>query len=290
MTMAPGESTRRQPASLGAQTGMRSNLQVGDTEVSLLEVPAGGAPLRKICRTSSPSVEVLFPLETSVVVRNDSRDERVVRPDESIYLVGHRRYAVFSTHGGLALAVAIPVAAVEEYAGESGRVDVIRGSAVLSPVKKFLVGVMENHDDLDRLPAYFIEKLVWEMMASLMLESRGAASLARPTLGILDRAMAHIAAYRTDQTLTPITLAHALNISMRQLQRVFSGMGSTPSREIRRQRADLAVSMLTNDAFRVLSITQVAHHSGFADASDLRRAFEAFGYRTPSEVRSVNAR
>ncbi|SDZ57576.1 helix-turn-helix domain-containing protein [Herbiconiux ginsengi] len=269
---------------------MRSNLQVGDTEVSLLEVPAGGAPLRKICRTSAPSVEVLFPLENTVVVRNDNRDERVVRPDESIYLVGHRRYAVFSTQGGLALAVAVPLAAVDEYAGESGHVELMRGSALLAPVKKFLIGVMENHDELDRLPAYFIEKLVWEMVVSLMLESKGAASLTRPTLGMLDRAMAHIAAYRTDQTLTPVSLAQALNISMRQLQRVFAGMGSTPSREIRRQRADLAVSMLTNDAFRVLSITQVAHHSGFADAAELRRAFEAFGYRTPSVVRGVSAR
>jgi AraC-like DNA-binding protein len=291
MTMAPGESSHIRPAALRVgQTGMRSNLQVGDTEVSLLEVPAGGAPLRKICRTSSPSVEVLFPLESTVVVRSDSREERVVRPDESVYLVGHRRYAVFSTQGGLALALVIPASAVEEYAGASGHVDLIRNSAVLGPVKKFLVGVMENHAELGRLPAYFIEKLVWEMVASLMLENRGASSLARPTLGILDQAMAHIAAYRTDQTLTPTSLAHALNISMRQLQRVFSGMGSTPSREIRRQRADLAVSMLTNEAFRVLSITQVAHHSGFADAADLRRAFDAFGYRTPSEVRSVRSR
>ncbi len=224
------------------QTGLRSNLQVGDTEVSLLEVPAQGAPLRKICRsTPQPSVEVLFPLESTVVVRTDAREERVVRPDESVYFVAHRRYSVFSTQGGLALAVAIPLAAVDEYAGEPGNVGHIRNSAVLAPVKKFLVGVMESHDELERLPAYFIEKLVWEMMASLMLESRGAASLARPTLGILDRAMAHISAYRTDQTLTPTTLAHALNISMRQLQRVFSGIGSTPSREIRRQRADLAV-------------------------------------------------
>jgi transcriptional regulator GlxA family with amidase domain len=127
------------------------------------------------------------------------------------------------------------------------------------------------------------------MAASLLLESRGAGGLASPAPGLLDRAMAQIAAYRTDQSLTPTVLAQTLNISMRQLQRIFSAIGSTPSREIRRHRADLASSMLKNPAFSVLNITQIAHHSGFTDAADLRRAFEALGYCTPSQLRAQRA-
>jgi AraC-like DNA-binding protein len=269
---------------------MRTSLKLGESEISVLDIPAGGAPLRKICRTVVPTVELVLPLESAVVVRSEDRDERVVRADEAMYLVGRRRYSVYTSNRSFALAVAVPASVVEDYTPGEGEVGSIRDSTVLAPVKRFLVGVMEQHDELERLSAYLVEKLLWEMVASLMLESRGAASLARPSLGFLDRAMAHIAAYRTDPSLSPVALAATLNISTRQLQRVFSAVGTTPSREIRRQRADLALSLLQNEAFRVLNISQIAHHSGFTDAADLRRAFDALGYPPPSEVRGGQRR
>ncbi|QJU54600.1 helix-turn-helix domain-containing protein [Herbiconiux sp. KACC 21604] len=268
---------------------MRGTIKIGDTEVSLLEIPAGGTPLRKICRTTPTSIEIVFPLDTTIVVRDEEREESAVRADEALVLIGARRYAVFSAQRSVAIAVTVPQLAVDEYVTDTGRSTIIRDSAVLGPVKKFLAGVMETPGELERLSAYFLEKLLWEMTASLLLENRGAGGIAAPAPGLLDRAMAQIAAYRTDQSLTPTVLAQSLSISMRQLQRIFSSIGSTPSREIRRHRAELAVSMLKNPAFRVLNITQVAHHSGFADAADLRRAFEALGYCTPSQLRARGA-
>ncbi|MDO9396870.1 MAG: helix-turn-helix domain-containing protein [Herbiconiux sp.] len=284
--MGPTEATIRSSVVELVRPGLRGNHHFGDSEVSVLDVPAGGSPLLRICRAASPSLEMVLPLDGAVIVRSESREEHVVRGDEALFLVGPRRYAVHASRQSLALAVSVPAAAVEDYAGAAGSCGLVRSSAVLTPTKRFLTGVMENHDELERLSAYFIEKLIWEMVASLLLESRGAGSLATPSLGLLDRAMAQIAAYRTDQSLTPVSLAQSLSISMRHLQRVFSAIGSTPSREIRRQRAELALSMLKNPAFRVLSVSQVAHHSGFADAADLRRAFDALGYPTPTEVRS----
>lgn len=270
-----------------SSAGERNTTRVrfGETELSVLDIPAGGTPLRKICRTATPSVELVIPVDATIVVRGENREDLALRPDQAVYLVGARRYAVYSSRRCTALAVAMPTAALEEYTGSAGSLGTIQESAVLAPTKKFLLGTLENTHSLERLSAYFLEKLVLEMVASLLLESRGAGSMAAPSAGLLDRAMSQIAGYRTDRELTPARLAHDLNISMRQLQRLFSAIGSTPSREIRRQRADLAVSMLTNPAFRVLNVSQVAQHSGFADASELRRAFESMGYSTPSEIR-----
>ncbi|GAA2239548.1 helix-turn-helix domain-containing protein [Herbiconiux moechotypicola] len=276
--------------SLGTEVHRSGTRRIGETELSMLEIPAGGTPLRKICRSSPSTAEIVLPLESTLVVRNEQREDCAVRPDEALFLVDARRYAVFSAQKALAFAVAVPMLAVEEYLGAGSRTTTVRNSAVLGPVKRFLAGVMDGGDDhLERIQTYFLEKLMWEMVASLLLESRGAGDLATPAPGMLDRAMAQIAAYRTDQSLTPTVLAQSLNVSMRQLQRLFSGIGSTPSREIRRQRADLAVSMLKNPAFRVLNITQIAQHSGFADAADLRRAFESLGYCTPSRLRAQGA-
>ncbi len=284
--MISSRTTSSQTTATSSAEGRNTTrVRFGDTELSVLDIPAGGTPLRKICRTATPSIELVIPIDATIVVRGENREDLPLRPDQAVYIVGARRYAVYGSRRCTALAVAMPTAALEEYTGPAGSFGTIQGSAVLTPTKKFLLGTLENTQSPERLSTYFLEKLVLEMVASLLLEGRGAGGLATPSVGLLDRAMSQIAGYRTDRSLTPTRLAHDLNISMRQLQRLFSSIGSTPSREIRRQRADLAVSMLTNPAFRVLNVSQIAQHSGFADASELRRAFESMGYSTPSEIR-----
>jgi AraC-like DNA-binding protein len=263
---------------------VRSSITFGDTQVSVIDVPAAGSSARTIQRSTTASVDILFPLDVPLVVHSDARD-RVVRPNEALLLSDRKKYAVYASQPSAALTAVIPTAAIEEYAALTAETDVIHDSAVLAPAKRFLLGVMENDGELERLSAYFIEKLVVEMVASLILESHGAGNLARPSLDTIDRAMAHIAAYRADQALSPTSLAQSMNLSTRQLQRMFSSIGSTPSREIRRQRAELALSMLRNPAFRVLNVSQIAMHSGFADGPELRRAFDALGYQMPREIR-----
>lgn len=280
-TSSTMESMRRQRAA--SERGAR----FGQTELSVLRVPSGGTPVRKICRPDEMAVEVVVPVGGTIMVRPESRDERAVRAGEALYLIGCRRYAAYALRGASAVTLGLPFSAVDEYIDRSSTSPVlVQNSAVLQPATSFLGTLLEGGDELDRLSSYFAEKLIWEMVASVYLEGKGVGAAEAPNTGILDRAMAQIAAYRTDRSLTPEAVARSLNVSMRQLQRVFSATGSTPSREIRRQRAELAVSMLRSESFGVLNVTQIAHHSGFSDAAELRRALVAFGYPSPRELRA----
>ncbi len=274
--------SRREHRAAG-QRGVR----FGQTELSILRVPAGGTPVRKICRPDELAVEVIVPRGGTIMVRSENRDERAVRPGEALYLIGCRRYAAYALRGASAITLGLPFSAVDEFIDRANTDPVlVQGSAVLTPATAFLGTLLEGGDELDRLSSYFAEKLIWEMVASIYLEGKGVGAAEAPNTGILDRAMAQIAAYRTDRSLTPEAVARSLNVSMRQLQRVFASTGSTPSREIRRQRAELAVSMLRSESFGVFNVTQIAHHSGFSDAAELRRAMSAFGFPSPRELRS----
>jgi AraC-like DNA-binding protein len=263
-------------------------LRVGQTELVGLRVPPDGKPARRSLASGEQTIEVLIPLAATVVVRPDTRDEHVVRPGDALYLLRSRSYAAYSTRGASAIVLELPRSAVGEYIEPATPAAVlVQNSAVLTPARAFFRSLLETGLDLNRLSSYFVEKLVWEMVASVFLEGRGVGSVEVPNTGLLSRAITQIAAYRTDRSLTPEAVAASLNISMRQLQRVFAATGSTPSREIRRQRMELAVSMLESEAYAVLNVSQIAHHSGFADAAELRRALVSFGYPNPRELRTA---
>lgn len=262
------------------------SLQVGDIRLSVLNLPPGGTTVRRASTSAIQFAELLIPIGSALVVRA-GEEELVVRRDEVLYLVARDGYIAYAPHQCFAISVRVPLVMVKEYLGSLGEVGLLRGSALLKAIKAFLIGLLEPRDgELGRLPDYFAEKLVWEMVVSLLLESRGVGDSTRPGLGPLDRALAHIAAHRADPALRPVALAQALNISTRQLQRTFSAVGKTPSGEIRRQRADLALSLLQDTAYDRLTVNQVAYYSGFADAAELRRAFHVLGYPAPSRARA----
>ncbi|WP_163272077.1 helix-turn-helix domain-containing protein, partial [Chelativorans alearense] len=81
-------------------------------------------------------------------------------------------------------------------------------------------------------------------------------------------------------------LAQGLGIGRRQLERKFqSDLGLSPSRAELRLRLDATRRMLETT---VRTVTQVAHATGFCDASHLINTFRAELGLTPSEYRRTN--
>ncbi len=82
-------------------------------------------------------------------------------------------------------------------------------------------------------------------------------------------------------------LAQDLGIGRRQLERRFrSDLGLSPSRAELRLRLDAARRLLETTA---RSVTQIAHTTGFCDASHLINTFRAELGLTPAEYRRMNA-
>jgi AraC-like DNA-binding protein len=138
------------------------------------------------------------------------------------------------------------------------------------------------------LERYATEQLLTEMVGSLLLDRFGVAwSGGSPTAALRDRAIAVIAQSRADPDLNAEAVARAVQSSLRRVQVAFAEVGTSISAEIRRQRARLAKSLLTNSRYDVLSIEQVAAQSGFGTTMSLRRALTDQYGLGPSELRAT---
>lgn len=159
-------------------------------------------------------------------------------------------------------------------------------STLLEPTRGFLNSMSASRDKISSVAAYFMEKLVHEMIGGLFLEASAAEAggTKRPTL--YHQAMALITASAGDQALTPESLARDLNVSLRHLQRDFQKRNESVADRIRQTRVDLAVRLLTDPAMAVLSLEEVAAHSGFTSLGHLRRTLHSVGAGTPRDIRA----
>lgn len=89
--------------------------------------------------------------------------------------------------------------------------------------------------------------------------------------------------------LSPRMLARELGVSVRTLQRAFAESGEPVTAYIRRRRLEEARLALTAPSGR-LTVTEIAAHWQFADASHFSRAFKRHYGRTPAEYARMGAR
>lgn len=171
---------------------------------------------------------------------------------------------------------------------------VLTGPMVVAPpstlnaaVGEFLAGAVESDDgEMSGAQRYFFERMLSEMAMSLIAGSVDAWDAPRQEK-TFPAALAVIAARCADPALTAAVVATDVNVSVRQLARVFSAHSTTVGNEIRRARVDRAVRMLGSADFDGMSVDQVAKRSGFARGSSLARAMDAVGEGTPGEVRAA---
>lgn len=126
--------------------------------------------------------------------------------------------------------------------------------------------------------------LSFENMVAGVLEERGArdSRTAQHRDGLFMAALAAIETGFRDPAFTVAGLAKEMSVSIRTLHDVFSGMGSTPRREIERRRLTEAATLT---ATRTMPATDLAELAGFTSARQLARARsrEEAGHRTSSD-------
>jgi AraC-like DNA-binding protein len=161
-------------------------------------------------------------------------------------------------------------------------------TALQHGVHAFAVQIARGGLKPTALERYATEQLLTEMVGSLLLDRFGVAwSNGSPTAALRDHAMAVIAQSRADPDLNAERVAQAVQSSLRRVQAAFAEVGTSISAEIRRQRARLARSLLTDSRYDVLSIEQVAEQSGFGTTMSLRRALTDQYGLGPSELRAT---
>jgi AraC-like DNA-binding protein len=95
----------------------------------------------------------------------------------------------------------------------------------------------------------------------------------------------HIRAHATDPGLTGAAMAQDLGWSLRQIQLALQRAGTTPRDLIREERLRIVRDRLRNPLDRDVTITDLAHATGFSSASALSHAFRQRYGVSPRELR-----
>lgn len=271
--------------------GMSSDvLQVGNSKAFYSMVRPGSM---KFESPSDPSdVTLFFPVRGSTLIEIENGDELEVHSNSAFFYLsgvrGKASWPVESTFVG----VCVPEEILAEMGVEPdltfGLLEV--GSFLSTPAVNFLKSVALNDSNATALSAYFIEKLMQELVGSFFLSHACLAS--EPVLDrahLYQTAVSVITAKRADPALSSRSVAADLNISLRQLQREFRTRGVSPAELIRKLRAELAVQHLQNRAYDALSIEQIAKYCGLSSSQQLRSALAATGHPTPRRIREISA-
>lgn len=100
----------------------------------------------------------------------------------------------------------------------------------------------------------------------------------------------YVREHATDPGLTGAVMAQDLGWSLRQVQLALQRAGTTPRELVREERLRLVRDRLRDPFYRNVTITDLAHATGFSSASTLSHAFRRRFGVSPRELRRRTAR
>lgn len=270
---------------------------IGAVTVSMTRMPSGATVLRP-CPPSEPrAIDLLLPVEASVIVRERAGGRHLVGPRELSWLPTWSAAALYAASECEVAWVQVPGRVLDAHPGLEAPMPShpAPGSTLIEPIRAFVQTAVAGEHSVQPLAARLFEDLLGALLEAAALEARGGrygrgkpadlpAGAPRP--GFRAQAMAHIAAFRDAPDLSPQQIARSLRISVRQLQRAFEEGGTTVAAEIRRLRLEAAIGMLTAADFDGLTVAEIAARAGFRNDAELRRALASWMGATPSELRS----
>jgi AraC-like DNA-binding protein len=209
-----------------------------------------------------------------------------VSEGSALLMIDPLRVEAHAGDGSAVLTVSAPTAladGVMMHPGDGTRV-IPRTAPLLRPTTAFFREASRMTSDLSSFNHYFFEKLLQEMILALAVDVVGLTPSVRATDHVA-AAMAIIAAQRSDPALRASGVARELNLSLRQLERLFQAKGTTVGVEIRRARVEYAAALLVAPEYKTLTVDQVARYAGFSNGSSLARAMASQGYSRPTSLR-----
>lgn len=191
--------------------------------------------------------------------------------------------------GRKVLAVWVPERLLEEFTeGLTPAPTALHASPLTMGFRTFAQAVARYGEDGSSMSQYAIERLLAEMTFGSLLEQESVEQSARPS-SLVERARSVMLLHREDPYFSTPQIASELHISARQLQRAFARAGMTPGDMLRRMRVELAESILQNPLYSGLTVEEVARYAGFTSALQLRRALQAEGSPSPTDLRRADS-
>lgn len=160
------------------------------------------------------------------------------------------------------------------------------GTALTTGLRAFAETLVGEPPAQTGVSDHVIERLLVEMVHGVLLEQQATDAAPYRAIRPMHRARMLMVLNRSDPAYGPETLAQELHMSPRHLQRLFAREGSSPAAELRKMRAELALSLLRDPQYDALTAAEIASHSGFTNTAALRRALRVLGAPTPQAARA----
>jgi AraC-like DNA-binding protein len=109
-------------------------------------------------------------------------------------------------------------------------------------------------------------------------------------VSITERARILITVSHTSRRTSPTTIADALGVPLRSLQRAFALEGSSLARELRWARAQTANALLTAGSSAASGLSGIARDAGFGSTASMRRALHELSAQTEANDPVLPAR
>ncbi|VXB76253.1 Helix-turn-helix domain-containing protein [Microbacterium sp. 8M] len=202
------------------------------------------------------------------------------------FLHPHRTVTVAAATAGTTMCAWVPWDALAEIeSGVRAPGEVIALSTIGRGLQAFLTSLLTQHADPTVYTDYLVERLIAEMVFSVLVEAAPRVAVEGRKGSGIERARSLMLVRRGDRDFGVAELARDMHLSVRQLQRMFAAEGSAPAEELRRIRVELARELMSDPDYAPLGIAEIAEHAGFTDAAGMRRAFALSGLPSPRAVR-----
>jgi AraC-like DNA-binding protein len=171
---------------------------------------------------------------------------------------------------------------VDQYAGRSFT-DTVGMWRILAEMMDTSLGELEA---IPEAASYQLGAQIVDLLA-LTLEGDGRLSLsgASSRAGIYRRCVGFIRGNIVDGDLGPDLIAGAVGLSVRSLHRIFAENDATVTECIREARLAASLTHLQNPGGAEISISEIAHRTGFRSHSHFSHAFRAKFGMTPTDWR-----
>ncbi|GAA2587433.1 AraC family transcriptional regulator [Actinomadura fulvescens] len=228
---------------------------------------------------------LLVPITGALVVRQDDREVRLTpgtgglitlsAPSELLHEASTRAFimTIPAREVNSPLNLSAPLSAGLDLSAGLGRV-----------VADMVAGAARERGGLGRVQFDALSDRIVELLCMLVAgDDRPDAPGHLVEVEALARR--YVRAHAADPGLNGITMARELGWSLRQVQLALQRAGTTPRELIREERLRLARDRLQNPAYRHMSITELAHASGFSSVSALSNGFRHRYGMSPREMR-----
>lgn len=260
-------------------------LSIGDLDIYRMRVSP--RPIRT-ARSNSPQRCVLLCRSAgTLTVQSDVGDPVEVPAGQLCLAQNSTGYLTTCRTPTWLTAMVLPVSLLTEF-GVSRPNQVLQVqpcSTLVAPMWRFVDSLLDQPLPWQPLSAYYAEKLIHELLASVLLEATAMPSVPLADRTLVERARQHIRAYARDPRLTPQRVAESLGVPLRRLQRRFAEVESSLGREVRHARASAAIAMIRSREAEMLDMDAIAGLCGYPNAVAMRRSFAKLGLDPPRNYR-----